>query len=272
MLTYLATISAIAAIALGIGWWLGSRRQNKVEKLSPAVAVILIAAGILWLLAARFARDYSDTDGFGTDLAGWFAQSGKWFTLLAAVFFGHGWICGARQAPSGFARRITYYVAILGMTTLIFSRTLPVYVLLDAGRRDDTGCLRQSEKIEVTCGAVALLNYLERYRQHAPLTEREVSRICGVTPEGTTPAALVNAAHYYGLTNATARVLTLAELDHATLPAIVSISTLPTVHHATLLIKLDTDRAWFLDPAYGFRDVTRQRFQEIWYGKTVLLE
>ncbi|HSY18219.1 MAG TPA: cysteine peptidase family C39 domain-containing protein [Candidatus Acidoferrales bacterium] len=272
MFPYLATLSAIAAIALGISWRLGSRRRDEAGKLSPVAAAMLIALGILWLLAAYFARGYSDTDGFGTDLAAWFAQSGKWLVLLAAVFFGHGWICGTRQLPTGFTRRIAYYVAILGMTTLIFSRTLPVYVLLDAGRRDEAGCLCQSEKIEVTCGAVALLNYLERYRQHAPLTEREVSRICGVTPEGTTPAALVNAAHHYGLTNATARVLTLAELDRASLPAIISISTLPTVHHATLLIKLNAERAWFIDPAYGYRDVTRQRFQEIWYGKTVLLE
>jgi len=82
----------------------------------------------------------------------------------------------------------------------------------------------------------------------------------------------VNAAHCYGLTNASARMLSLAELERASLPAIVSISTLPTVHHATLLIKLDAGRAYFIDPAYGFHDMSRQRFQEIWYGKTVLLE
>ena len=67
-------------------------------------------------------------------------------------------------------------------------------------------------------------------------------------------------------------MLTLAELGKSRLPAIVSISTLPTVHHATLLIKLYADRAYFIDPAYGWWDVPRSRFQEIWYGKTVLLE
>ncbi len=232
----------------------------------------MLALGIGWLLAARLARNYADTDGFGADAAGWFAQSGKWFALLGAVFFGHGWICGTRQTPNRSTQRILYYVAILGMAALVVSRTFPVYLLLDAGRRDKAGCLRQSEKIEVTCGAVALLNYLERYQHHSPLTEREVSRICGVTPEGTTPYELVNAARHYGLTNATARVLTLKELEQARLPVIVSISTLPTVHHATLLIKLDTERAWFIDPAYGFWDIPRGRFQEIWYGRTVLFE
>jgi ABC-type bacteriocin/lantibiotic exporter with double-glycine peptidase domain len=124
----------------------------------------------------------------------------------------------------------------------------------------------------VTCDAVALLNCLERFHQHPPLTEREVSRICGVTAEGSTTSDLVKAARYFGLTNATARVLTSGQLGQAKLPAIVSISALPTVHHATLLIKLDAERAYFLDPSCGFRDLPRGRFQEIWYGKPVLLE
>jgi hypothetical protein len=84
--------------------------------------------------------------------------------------------------------------------------------------------------------------------------------------------ALVKAARYFGQTNATARVLTLTELEKSQLPAIVSISTLPTVHHATLLIKLDAEHAAFIDPAYGPWEVSRARFQEIWYGKTVLLK
>ena len=29
------------------------------------------------------------------------------------------------------------------------------------------------------------------------------------------------------------------------------ISTLPSMHHATLLVRLDADRAEFVDPAYG---------------------
>jgi predicted double-glycine peptidase len=82
----------------------------------------------------------------------------------------------------------------------------------------------------------------------------------------------VKAAHQFGLTNATARMLTLAELQPAKLPAIVSVSTLPSVHHATLLVSLDAERANFIDPAYGKWSVSRARFQEIWYGRTVLLE
>lgn len=240
--------------------------------MSPRTALLLIGAGSLWFVAGYFTRNYADTDGWGATVAEWFAHSGRWLLLLAAMFFGHGWIVGAGQTPSGSGRRILYYVAVFGMAALVMARTMPIYFLLDDGRRDAQGLLRQSERVEATCGAVALLNYLERSAHQAPLTEREVSRVCGVTAEGTTATALVKAARYFGQTNASARRLTLAELDQIKLPVIVAISTLPMVHHATLLIGLDAERAHFIDPAYGFWEVSRARFAEIWYGKTVLLE
>jgi predicted double-glycine peptidase len=268
---YLVTVIVIGAFAFITGWRMG-RKHPFGKNASPMAAGILLALGVLWLAAAKFTRSYADTDSWGTDAAGWFAHSGKWFVLLGAMLVGHGWICVTRQIPAAFARRIFYFVAVLGIVSLVMVKTVPVYFLLGEGRRDENGCVRQSETIEVTCGAVALLNYLERFQHHAPLTEREVSRNCGVTTEGTTTAAIISAARAYGLTNATARVLTLAELEKSRLPAIVSISTLPTVHHATLLIKLDAGRACFIDPAYGFRDMPRDRFLEIWYGRTVLLE
>jgi hypothetical protein len=269
MTVYLATIFGIALAAFVFGRRLGWARQNN---LPPAMAAISIGLGLVWFFGAWLARTHADTDGFGADAAGWFAHSGKWLVLLAGMMFGHGWICGGKQIPPGRTRRIFYFIAVLGIVALVVARTVPVYFLLGDGRRDVDGLVRQSEKIESTCGAVALLNYLEQFRHHAPLTEREVSRICGVTAEGTTTCALVNAAHQFGLTNAAARVLTLAELEKSRLPVIVSISTLPTVHHATLLVKLDTERADFIDPAYGKWSVSRGRFREVWYGKTVLLE
>lgn len=269
--TYLSILCLIAAASLAIGWRLG-RRLNGGKNLSPLAAGMLLTVGILWLLTAKFARSYADTDGLGSDFAGWFAHSGKWLVLFGAMLLGHGWICGARQIPSRFTQRIFYHVALLGMLAFAISRTIPIFFLLDAGQRDKTGCLRQSQKVETTCAAVALLNYLERYQNHPPLTEREVARACGVTMEGTTTSALLRAAKHFGQTNATARVLTFEELKIAKLPVIVSISTLPTVHHATLLIELDAERARFIDPAYGFWEIPRARFEEIWYGKTVLLE
>lgn len=272
MTAYLVTVLGITLVTLLLGWSQARRRQSGDGKLSLVLATAIIACALGWLLAARLTRNYADTDGWGADAAGWFAHAGKWLILLSAMSFGHGWICGAKQIPAGRARRIFYFAAVLGMTTLILSRTVPVYFLLGNGQRDAHGFVRQSERLEVTCGAVALLNYLERYRQHPPLTERELARVCDVTVEGTTTAALVRAARQFGLRDATARVLTTTELEKSPLPAIVSISTLPTVHHATLLIRLDAERADFIDPAYGHWSITRQRFQEIWYGRTVLLK
>ena len=258
--------------ALLLGRQMGRRYRGRAKEMSHRTALLLIGAGSLWFVVAYFTRNYADTDGWGASVAEWFAHSGRWLVLLAAMFFGHGWIVGAGHTPNGSGRRIFYCVAVFGMAALIVSRTVPVYFLLEAGQRDANGILRQSERVEATCGAVALLNYLERYAHHAPLTEREVSRVCGVTAEGSTTTALVRAANYFGQTNATARVLTLTELDRVHLPAIVSIATLPMMRHATLLIQLDGERARFIDPAYGFWDVSRARFAEIWYGKTVLLE
>lgn len=272
MTAYLATILGISLAAFAIGWRLGRTRENRRGNLSPVTAGIFIAIGVAWLIAARLARTYADTDGFGADAACWFAHSGKWLVLLAGMLFGHGCVCGRKQIPQSKTRRIFYFVAVLGVVALVVARTVPVYFLLCDGRRDADRFVRESEEFEVTCGAVALLNYLEQYQHHPPLTERDVSCVCGVTAEGTTTSALVKTAQQYGLTNARARVLTPAELEKIRLPAIVSISTLPTVHHATLLIRLDAERADFIDPAYGKWSVSRARFLEIWYGKTVLLE
>lgn len=208
----------------------------------------------------------------GATLAEWFAHSGKWLVLLTAAAFGHGLILGSGQIPPTRARKLVYFSAVLGIAGLVFWRTVPVYFLLGDGKRDASNLVRQSADYEYTCGAVALLNYLEQFRGAKNLTEREVSRICGVTTEGSTTSALVRAAQHFGLTNTTARVLGWSELERQKLPAIVSISTLPQVHHATLLVRLNEKTAEFIDPAYGRREIPRDRFQQIWYGKTILLE
>ncbi|HEX9046843.1 MAG TPA: cysteine peptidase family C39 domain-containing protein, partial [Verrucomicrobiae bacterium] len=272
LVVYAATVLVIIAGATLAGWLLGRRHSPHAGKHSFLKTILLLVGVVGWYVVANWARHYSDTDGFGAAVAEWFGFSGKWYFLLAAMMAGHGWIIGSRQAPGGSRQRILYLLAVLGMATLVVGKTIPIYFLLDAGQRDADGFLRESDRVEVTCGAVALLNYLERYRHCPPLTEREVSRACHVTMEGATPTALVRAAHYFGVTNVTARVLTPAQLDMMRLPAIVSISTVPGMHHATLLIHLDADHADFIDPAYGRWRTTRERFQQIWYGRTVLLE
>jgi len=272
MTAYLTPLAAVIALASLAGWRPGRRRTGQNDGLSPLAAGTAIGVGLFWFAAAWLARPYADTNGTGSTLAEWFAHSGKWLVLLAAAAAGNGFICGAKQIPPTPWRKAFYLAALLGLAGLVVWRTVPVYFLLGDGRRDADHFVRQSADYEYTCGAVALLNYLEQFRGAKNLTEREVSRICGVTTEGSTTTALVRAARQFGLTNATARVLSLAELAPQKLPAIVSISTLPGVHHATLLIRLDGKSAGFIDPAYGRWEISRERFRQIWYGKTVLLE
>ncbi len=61
---------------------LGRRQKHGNGKLSWLASGILIGLSVLWFVAAKLARNYTDTDGFGVGLAEWFAQSGKWFVLL----------------------------------------------------------------------------------------------------------------------------------------------------------------------------------------------
>ena len=255
-----------------MGWRLGRRCSGRNVHLSLRAAGTVIGFGLFWFVGAWLARSYADTDDIGSPLAEWFAYSGQWLVLLAATGFGNGFIFGAKQIPAAPWRTALYFASIIGIVGLVIWRTMPVYFLLGDGQRDADHFVRQSAKYEYTCGAVALLNYLEQFHGTKNLTEREVSKICGVTTAGTTSAALVRAAHHFGLGNASARVLNWRELEEQKLPVIVSISTLPQVRHATLLIRLDEKSASFIDPAYGSWKISRERFQQIWYGKTVLLE
>jgi uncharacterized membrane protein YhaH (DUF805 family) len=269
---YLFKLAALILFALATGSWIGSRRPVGNEKLSPKSAVILIGLCSIWFAAAWLARPYSDTNRPGARIAEWFAFSGRWWILLAGAMVMHGIITSRQQIPSSWLRRIFYFGAMLALAGLVISRTIPIYFLLGDGRRDSNGDLVESKDYEYTCGAVALLNYLEQFHGVKGLTEREVSKICGVTVEGSTTTAVVNAARAYGLTNATARVIGWQELENLGHPAIVSISTIPEVHHATLFIKMDAQQVYFIDPAYGLWKTSRERFRQIWYGKTILLE
>jgi hypothetical protein len=121
MTAYLLTVAAIAT-----GWRAGRGRRNAGTRLWPLTAAMLVGLGVLWLVAAQIARRHADREGFGSDCAGWFAHSGKWFTLLAAMMFGHGWIGGTGQFLTGKARRSAYFVAVLGVAALVVSRTVPV--------------------------------------------------------------------------------------------------------------------------------------------------
>lgn len=273
MTAYLITLVLCIVSPAMLGDWIARQLPVRAgNKLSPGSAIVVLGLIASWFLAAWWARPYADTERPGAALAEWFAFSGKWWVLLAGVMFGHGIATGTRQIPPPGLRLALYLGALLMLAGLAASRTVPVYFLLGDGRRDANGYVLESKAYQYTCGAVALLNYLEQERGVKGLTERTVSLACGVTMEGTTSTALVQAARSYGLTNATARVLSWPELEKLGRPAIVSISTLPQMHHATLLVGLDAEQVYFIDPAYGLWKTSRERFRQIWYGKTVLLE
>jgi uncharacterized membrane protein YhaH (DUF805 family) len=260
---YFITLAGVMLCATASGWWLGRRSPARNDKHTFKFAGLVIGLAILWFATALLARFHADTDRPGATLAEWFAHAGKWWILLVAVMFGYGLAYSRKRVPRAWSSRVLYFGTLLVLVGLVIYRD---------GSRDANGYLRQSPNHEYTCAAVALLNYLEQYHGLKGLTEREVSQKCGITTEGATTAALVRAAHRYGLTNARARGLSLTELEQLGRPAIVFISTLPKVHHATLLVKLDADQAHFLDPAYGRWSLPRDRFREVWYGRTVLLE
>ncbi len=81
---------------------------------------------------------------------------------------------------------------------------------------------------------------------------------------------LIRAADALGLELVTCRRMGLDELKKRSVPAIVQISTIPTVRHATLLFGMHGDSVAFIDPAYGYLEITTERFGEIWYGKTAI--
>ena len=130
------------------------------------------------------------------------------------------------------------------------------------------GNIRQT--IEYTCSPVSLGNLLERLGLPGDISERNLARLCGTTVEGTTTAGLIRAATEYGLRVDVCRRLNVEALASLGGPALVSISTIPAVRHATLFLRFDGDRALFMDPAYGRRDIGIDRFRKIWYGKTLV--
>jgi hypothetical protein len=248
---YLATLAVVLAAGAALGALAGcyARRQRMLA--SRRLGRLILLAFFTWLAISWAARAYSETGRLGWAAAEWWAHTGKWHVFLAAYVVTAMLALGS--APPGQAARSRFLLGLLalGVVGMVVYRTFPVFALLGDGTRDAKGFLRQSTRHEYACAAVALANYLEQYRGHRPLTEREAARWCRTTVEGTTQSAVLKAALRCGLFQANCRKLDFAGLKQRALPAMVSISTLPGLRHASLLVKLDEEWAWFIDPAYG---------------------
>ncbi len=272
-MNYFITFLLVMLVPIALGWWIGWQSRPRTVSKSLLLGAVM-GVGALWFAATWWIRSYADTDKPGWPLAEWYAHAGKWWTLLAGVMLGYGIALGAKKIPPSRWRRFSYYLVLLCVVGLVGRRTMPVYLFLkpDAGRRDANGYMLQSLDHEYTCAGVALLNYLERHRDVTNLTERVVTEACGTTMEGSTTIMLLRAARSFGLTNATARVLDWNELAGLQRPAIVYISTLPGLRHATLLVKVGPEELHFIDPSYGPWKAKHDYFQRAWFGKTVLLD
>ncbi|MBA4147731.1 MAG: hypothetical protein H0X66_06415 [Verrucomicrobia bacterium] len=263
---WLLQFTAVCLLAWGAGSFLGKRFP-----VSPRTNSFLLIAVVLFLLVAWFgfswwARGYGDTDKAGWQWAEAWAHTGKWYALLGGALFGIRFAAaGETKRPRGLTLACALLIGVVAW------RTMPMYFLLGEKQRDRDGYLRQSSRLECTCGGVALANYLEQFCNRT-VSEREITKASRTTWEGSTAANLLYAAQSYGLTNAAVRQLTWDELRELRQPVIVSISTLPQMLHATLLIELNETEAVFIDPAYGRWVITPQYLRHILRGKTILLQ
>lgn len=264
---YLLTVLCLAILPLLAGWRLADQHR---ELAHPTRRTFFGATFLLlcWWLVAIVARHYGEIDAPGWAQAEWFAQRGKWYVFATAGL----WVTGValRQQHALNERRQIVLALVLEVmfVTVMIWKTAPVHVAIEhRNRRDELGHIRQS--IEPTCGPVALANLLERYYGHTNVTERQMARLAHTTVEGSTVSDLRRAGQRRGLQVTHCRHLTLEELQQHGGPAIVSISTMPEVRHATLLCGFVSNRVAFIDPNYGYREISQDRFTRTWYGKAL---
>lgn len=268
-MSYLALVAAITVVPLLLGYRHGARIGTWCAGHGRAGALVAAAAALAWFGLAAAARGYADSDGLGWAWAEWFAQRGKWYVFAGPVLF----MLGAtfRSGIPGRARRAAALATQVLVIWLVVWRTMPSYVWLPRGHvRDSRGHIRQS--IEQTCAPVCLGNMREVVCGRPAPTERKLARLSMTTVEGTPLRGLIAAAEALGLKVAACKVMSLAELQQMNAPAVVQISTIPSVRHATLLLRIHDDDLEFIDPAYGYHHLSPQRFEEIWYGKTAVFE
>jgi hypothetical protein len=200
--SYAATLILIMVGASALGA-LAARHARKQRALSSRrLGGLILLAFVSWLAVSWAARAYSETSHPGWAAAEWWAHAGKWHAFLAGYAFTALLALGYERERSGARARALFGLLALGVLGMTVNRTFPVFVLLGDGTRDAQGYLRQSQRHEYACAAVALANYLEQYRGHPPLTEREAARWCQTTVEGTTKSAVLQAARRCGLPQA----------------------------------------------------------------------
>ncbi len=265
---------ASAVVPLGVGLWLGWRARNGPHS-NRRLAFLVLGFVIIWYLASVGLRRYANTDLPAWAWAEAWAQRGKWLVFLGGIFLFLGFIGRSGQlARSGGRNQVVWIISVMVlMFGVVVWRTVPVYPFLPRDtRRDEQGFLRQSG--EYTCGPVALANLLDLVHGIRDGGERKLARLSGTTFEGTTTTGLLRAAEGQGLRVVACRRMSLGEVRELGSLAIVYISTVPSVQHAMLLIGMSSGgkRVSFVDPDRGYLEMSRERFERVWYGKTLVFE
>lgn len=269
-MSYIPILVILVAGSMVLGYraavWGGARRQTRTMAVVPLLSIAL------WFAASWLARKYAETDHWGWGAAEWWAHSGKWYVFATFMLFFLGFAFGLEDPHPRWPRIILGSCAVLLVVWTTVWRTIPIYAFLPRTTKRDDKCATIRQTVEYTCGPVTLANLMEQYMGMTNVTEREMSRLSGCTYEGTTLSGLMRAAKKSGLRVVSCRTMTMTELEALGRPAIVSISTIPVVRHATLFVEFDGDNAHFIDPGSAARFVmARKRFARVWYGKTLVL-
>lgn len=265
---YLSFLLAVFSISLFAGIFFGSGilkafTRNPVRTSFGLVGLVLLWGGLAW-----GARLFAESTFVGWRVAECYALTGKWYVFGTFILFMLG--VSVRQVEEKETRQLCLVMLELFVVCMVVQRTLPIYAIMHGeSHRDELGHLRQST--QHTCGPVALGNLMEGWGIPAP-SERELARRAGTTSEGTTVDGMIRAAEASGFEVKSCEPRTVEELQGMTLPIIVRISTtLPGLLHATTLVEFQDDKAHFIDPDYGYRVISVERFEEILTGKALEL-
>jgi predicted double-glycine peptidase len=270
-MSYILIMLLMAILPLKLGQlWAAKNHGVGPFRRTTAFIIAFLAMGV-WFGFSVLARRYSETDRLGWVVAESWAQTGKWYCFGVVGLFFLGVASHHEQSPHRLSRIAVCSIAVLFLMWITVWRTIPIFAFLPRTEtRDETGCIRQT--VPYTCGPVSLANLLEHYgMKNEWTTERELARLSGTTWEGTTTSGLIRAARKNGLKVVACRQMTLDELERQTKPAIVFISTIPTVRHAVLYLKSNGQTVETMDPDRGDIWTARQRFKEILYGKALVL-
>jgi predicted double-glycine peptidase len=267
---YLLTLVVLSTVPLYLAFRSAKAHPARHTGIGVKSVFWTVLGGGGWFAITWVSRNYAETDLPLWAVAEWFAHRGCWYVFGAVAMYFIG-VAICRQHALGRRRQVWLGLCVEVMLLwLVVWRTVPIFIFLNNEvTRGERGFIRQS--IEYTCAPVSLGNLLEM-EGNIQISERFLSRISGTTVEGTTMSGILRAGRSQGLEVSLCRSLMFEELESLGAPAFVQISTLPSVRHAVLFVGMDKTHVQFVDPAYGLHEVTRRRFAEIWYGKTIMFK